>query len=264
MRKYFQIIKSTWEEYMTYRLNFVLWRVRWVLQRLVVYFLWWAIFSGREEFFGYSQAMILTYVLLTSIVGSVVLSTMTVEIGNSINRGDLSNFLIRPMSFLRYYIARDAGDKLLNIGFSIVEIALLVILLRPQIYFQSDPVILLLTVLAIVIGMILYFFFSLTLSYIGFWSPDIWAPRFISFVVSEFFAGGLFPLDILPQPLYLASISLPFSYFLYYPIKVYLGQLSSLELLGGFAVGTFWMFGFWFISNLLWRRGLKVYTAQGR
>lgn len=249
---------------MTYRLNFVLWRVRVVLGILVTYFLWWAIFSGRGEFFGYSQSMILTYIILSNIVRTVVLGTTTMEIGGIINQGDLSNFLIRPLSFLRYYIARDTGDKLLNLAFSIVEIPLMIIILKPQIFFQTNPLTLFLALSAMGMGMILYFFFSLTLGYIGFWSPDVWAPRFISFVVMEFFSGGLFPIDILPTPLYIASISLPFSYFIYFPLKVYLGQLSTPELFGGFVVGTAWMFGFYFMAQTLWRRGLKVYTAQGR
>ena len=264
MKKYFQIIKNTWEEYMTYRLNFVLWRVRVVLGILVTYFLWWAIFSGRGEFFGYSQSMILTYIILSNIVRTIVLGTTTMEIGEIINQGDLSNFLIRPLSFLRYYIARDTGDKLLNLAFCIVEVPLMILMLKPQIFFQTNITFLLLALLAMFIGMILYFFFSLTLGYIGFWSPDVWAPRFISFVVTEFFAGGLFPIDILPTPLYLASISLPFSYFIYFPLKVYLGQLSPLQILSGFSVGIFWMFGFSLIASILWRRGLRVYTAQGR
>lgn len=257
-------MKATWEEYMTYRLNFILWRVRVVLEILVTYFLWWAIFSGRGEFFGYSQSMILTYIILSNIVRTISLGTTTMEIGSIINQGDLSNFLIRPLSFFRYYMARDAGDKLLNLSFCVVEIALMIIILKPEIFLQTNPVTLLLALCAMVMGMILYFFFSLTLGFVGFWAPDVWAPRFISFVVTEFFAGGLFPIDILPTPLFILSQSLPFSYFIYFPLKVYLGQLTAPMILQGFTIGLAWMFGFWFIAQVVWKRGLRVYTAQGR
>lgn len=264
MRKYLQVIKSTIAEYMIYRLNFVLWRVRMVMQILVIYFLWWAIFSQHKTLFGYSQSMILTYILLSSIVRTIALGTTTMDIGDVINQGDLSNFLMRPMSFFRYYIARDIGDKFLNLVFSLVEVTVLFFILRPPIFLQSNPVTLLLTLVALVVGTVLYFYFSLLLGFLGFWTPDVWAPRFLSFVVMEFFAGGLFPLDILPQPLFLLSQSLPFSYFIYFPLKIYLGQLSLATILQGLLVGLVWVGGLWYLATVTWRKGLRVYAAEGR
>ncbi len=271
MKKYLQIIKGTWAEYMMYRLNFVMWRVRMVMQILVVYFLWWAIFSqrqampaGRQEFFGYSQSMILTYILLSSLVRTLVLGTTTMDIGSVINQGNLSNFLLRPLHFFHYYIARDIGDKLLNFAFAVVEVTILYFLLRPPIFIQTNGITLLLFLAAIIMGTILYFFFSLIFGFLGFWTPDVWAPRFLSFVIMEFFAGGLFPLDILPKPIFFISQLLPFSYFLYFPLKVYLGQLTMMTILEGFVIGIAWVAGLTMFASLLWQKGLKVYTAEGR
>ncbi len=264
MKKYLQIIKGTWAQYLMYRLNFIFWRVRMVTQILVVYFLWWAIFAGRQEFFGYTESMILTYILLSSVVRTLVLSTSTMDIGSVINQGDLSNFLLRPFHFFRYYVARDIGDKLLNFLFAIGELTLLYFFLRPSIFIQTNLVILLFFTVAIVIGMVLYFFFSIIFGLLGFWTPDIWAPRFLSFVIMEFFAGGLFPLDILPKPIFYVSQALPFSYFLYFPLKVYLGQLAVPALFGGIFVGMIWMVGLMMIALFLWQKGLRVYTAEGR
>lgn len=264
MQQYIQIIKNTWAEMMTYRLNFILWRVRMVLQLLVTYFLWFAIFSGQKELFGYKQSMILTYVLLSNIIRTIVLGTTTMEIGQIINNGVLSNFLIRPINFFKYYIAKDIGDKLLNFGFSLIEITILIVILRPPIFFQSSPMVIVLALIAAALGMVLYFYFSLALGIIGFWSPDIWAPRFLSFVIMEFFAGGLFPLDILPKPLFLVSQSLPFYYFIYFPLKVYLGQLTFMSMVTGFLVGLCWVGAFIYLVGKLWNKGLRVYTAEGR
>ena len=230
----------------------------------MVYFLWWAIFAGRQEVFGYSQSMILTYVLLGNIVGTFVLGTTTMDIGGVINQGNLSNFLIRPINFFRYYLARDIGDKLLNLVFAVVEIALLVFLLRPPVFLQSNIWYILLSVVAIGVAAFLYFFFSLLLGFFGFWSADVWAPRFLSFVIMEFFAGGLFPLDILPQPLFHFARSLPFFYFIYFPIKVYLGQLSLTSVMQGLVTGLVWVGGLWYIARLVWKKGLRVYTAEGK
>lgn len=264
MNAYLQIIKGTWAEHMVYRLNFVMWRVRMVIQLLITYFLWWAIFGSKEEFFGYTQSMILTYVLLTGIVRTVVLGTTTMEIGDLINRGNLSNFLVKPMHFFAYYWARDVADKTLNLFFAIGELAILFIILRPPVFIQADPLYLVLATLAVGLGIVLYYYFSMILGFLGFWTPDVWGPRFISFVVMEFFAGTLFPLDILPKPLFIVTQVLPFSYFIYFPIKVYTGQVSAFAIIQGFSIGLLWVGGLLYLATRMWNRGLKVYTAEGK
>ena len=264
MKKYWQIIISTWQEYMTYRLNFVMWRLRVVMQLFVVYFMWWAILSSRQELFGYTQSMLLTYILLTAAVRTLVMGTTTMEIGAIINQGNLSNFLLKPLNFVNYYVARDVADKALNLAFAIVEIFLVVIILRPPVFLQTDMFVIGLSTAAIAVGIVLYFIFSYILGLLGFWTPDIWAPRFLSFVIIEFFAGGLFPLDILPKPLFMLSQSLPFYYFIYFPIKVYLGQLSPMAVGTGLFVGALWVMALWYGARLIWIKGLRLYTAEGR
>lgn len=249
---------------MVYRLSFVLWRVRMVMQILVVYFLWWAIFRGHNLLFGYTQGMMLTYILLSSIVRPFSMGTRTQEVGYLINEGDLSNYLIRPVNFIRVYMSRDIADKALNVIFAAVEVTLLYFILKPPIYLQTNVVLLVFTGVALIIGAILFFYFSMMLSYLAFWTPDVWAPRFLSFVLIEFFAGMLFPLDILPKYLFNLSNALPFSYFIYFPLKVYLGQLNFQAVVTGLTVGIVWIFGFKMLSDIMWKKGLQVYTAEGR
>lgn len=264
MNTYLQIIKGTIEEYMTYRLSFILWRVRLVVQLLVVYFMWWALFAGHNELFGYTQSAMLTYVLFSSFVRPFVMGTRTQEVAEYIRSGSLSNYLVRPMQFLGFCASRDVADKLLNVLFAVFEIIILYFLLRPPLMIQTNIVMVLLAFAALVMGMILFFYFSLLISYMGFWTPDVWAPRFLSFVFAEFFTGALFPLDILSGPLYFISKSLPFYYFIYFPLKVYLGQLTSMETLQGFLIGLIWTAGLWGFARVVWTVGLRAYTAEGK
>lgn len=264
MHKYLRIITITWAEMMEYRLNFVLWRVRFVMQRLVVYFLWWALFSTRETFFGYTQSTILTYVLLVGIVATFVTGTRVYGVGELITHGDLSNILIRPINFFSIYIARDTADKALNLLFGVIEVAILIAILKPPIFVQTSVVSLLLTLLAVAIGIILFFCYAMIHGLLAFWLPDVWAPRFLSYVMMEFFTGALFPLDILPEPLLTVARLLPFQYFMYFPVKVYLGQLTQQQFILGLSIGIGWVFVLWYCMNAMWRRGLRFYTSEGR
>lgn len=264
MNKYLRIITITWAEMLEYRLNFVLWRVRFVMQRLVVYFLWWALFSTRETFFSYTQSTILTYVLLVGIIATFVTGTRVYGVGELITHGDLSNILIRPINFFSLYMARDSADKALNLLFGIIEVALLIVILRPPIFVQTSAAPLMFASLAVAIGIILFFCYAMIHGLLAFWLPDVWAPRFLSFVIMEFFTGALFPLDILPKPLYTLTQLLPFQYFMYFPVKVYLGQLTVMQTAGGMAVGMVWVGILWYAMAVMWRRGLRVYTSEGK
>lgn len=264
MKKYLKVINNTWEEYFVYRLNFIMWRARVILQLLTVYFLWFALFKERSEIFGYTQSVILTYILGTSILRAIVFSSRTVDVGGEISRGDLTNFLLRPIDYTSYWFARDLGDKALNIIFSVIELTFLVLLLRPPIFFQTDPITLTFFLIATSLALILYFYINFLLGLVGFWSSEVWGPRFIFLIITEFFAGGLFPLDILPKPIFEALQLLPFSYLLFFPLKVYLGSLTPPQIFTGLIIVSVWIAIMYKIVQLVWQRGLKVYSAEGR
>src|SRR5581483_8490660 len=152
MKKYYQIMKNTWDEMVTYRLNFSMWRFRNVLQLLTMYFLWYSVIPSNKSIFGYSHSLILTYILGTSILSSVVLSSRSYDIGDVINKGELSNFLLKPINFFYYLFAKDIGDKAMNIVFSFGELFLLFILLRPPFLIQTNPFYLVAFLIAICIA----------------------------------------------------------------------------------------------------------------
>jgi len=263
MRKYYLIFTNSLSEYFAYRLNFILWRVRIVISILITYFLWDSVFAGKSEVFGYSQARMLTYVILITFLTGVVLSTQTHRVASEINLGELSKFLLKPVNYFAFNLSRDLSDKFLNTTFSIVEIILLVLILRPPLVVQTNPYWLSLFAVAIILATILFFEISLILSFIGFWSKETWAPRFIFFILITFLAGTYFPLDIFPKPIYTLLQLLPFTYIVFFPLKIYLGELNSPTLFMGLIVVFSWIIIFLFTINYLWRAGLKIYTAEG-
>lgn len=214
--------------------------------------------------FGYTESLILTYILGTAILGSLIFATRTLDIGEQINKGELSNFLIRPINYFLYKISQDVADKGINTFFVIFEITIILLLFAPPIFIQTNILALILTVMAVVLGIILYFLISFLLGMIGFWSPEVWGPRFIFSVLSGFLAGGLFPLDILPKGAFLFLQALPFPYLLYFPLKVYLGMLSEIQIITGLTLAAVWIVVLYYFVKFIWKRGLSVYEAVGR
>lgn len=264
MHKYYRVFANTWSEILSYRLNFIMWRFRVVLQLLTMFFLWNTLISKNSSLFGYSQSQMLTYILGTSLMSSIVIATRTMEIGDQINNGTLSNFLIKPLSYMKYWFARDLGDKAMNLGFAFIEICLLIVIFRPALFIQLDPMFLFFAIVSAFISMVMYFFFNYLLGLFGFWSNEIWGPRFIFWILLNFFAGSLFPLDILPQAVFNVLKFLPFTYLLYFPIKIYLGQLSIQFIVEGLVISILWTVTLYLLVHLVWIKGLKVYGSEGR
>lgn len=264
MKKYLQVAKNTWAEMLTYRLNFFVWRIRSVIFILTFYFLWAVIIPNNGALFGYTQSQMLTYILGTSLLSAIVVSSRSHSIGEDINTGTLSNYLIKPMSYFGYYFSKDIGDKAMNSMFSVVELLVLFFLLKPPLFLQTNISTVFFFLLTAILGLVLFFFFNVLLGLVGFWSNDVWAPRFIFFMTLNFFAGIYFPLDILPKTIYTVYQLLPFPYLLYFPLKTYLGSLSMTEIFAGISITLVWIVLMYGIVTIIWRRGLLLYTAEGR
>lgn len=264
MNKYLLVAKDTWDETLTYRLNFVMYRLRNVLSFLTFYFFWIALLPQNGSLFGYSQSVMLTYVLGTSLLSAFVLSSQSYKVGDDIIQGNLSNYLIKPMHYFTYWLARDIGDKAMNIAFVTAELTGLFLLLQPPVLIQTDMLFLIFSVIAVFLGMGIYFYFNVILGMIGFWSPEVWAPRFIFMIIVSFFSGGYFPLDILPKSIYTFFSLLPFQYLLYFPLQVYLKRISVSTMLIEIGLGICWLIILGVLSDKMWKKGLSVYTAQGQ
>ena len=202
MRKYFLIAKNTWDETLTYRVSFIMWRVRNTIQLLTIYFLWLVVLSGNKTILGYDQPAMLTYILGTSLLDAIVLSSRSYAVGEEINSGNLMNFLLRPINYFKYWLAKDVGDKAMNVVFSLIEISLIFIILKPPLFFQTNLFYIFLFIFSAFLAFFIYFFINFLLGLVGFWSPEIWAPRFIFITILGFFSGSLFPLDILPKAIF--------------------------------------------------------------
>jgi len=264
MSKYLQIIRNTFEEYFVYRVNFLMWRVRNILGLLTGYFLIKAIFTEGRVIYGYDFERILTYIFTVSILRAIIFSSRTVDLAGVINSGDLTNYLIKPVSTLKVWFTRDIADKILNIGFCLLEVGLIIYLLKPPFFIQTNPLQILAFIASAFWAILLYFFISFLIALIGFWTPEVWAPRFIFSILLNFFSGGVVPLDVLSPSIYKLFQLTPFPYLLFNPVNIYLGRTSLLGIFAPLAVVVFWIAIFYLIVQFIWQKGLRIYSAEGR
>ena len=263
MSKYWEIFKVSWEQNLVYRFNFVLWRIRNTVQLLLVYFIWWTVFQSQKSIFGYTNSVLITYILIAALIRAIVLSTRVPDMMNQINDGSIVNFLIKPLGFIRYYLARDIADKLFNILFYIVEVFLLVLILKPDVIIQRNIFVLAPFFLAITGGLVIYFCINFIISLTSFWVENSWGPFFLMAIFLEGFGGSLFPLDILPKSIYYFLMLTPFPYLIYFPSKLYLGNFNIAEMLYGFGIMFIWVVLLIVLMRYVLRLGFRHYSSVG-
>ncbi len=266
MKKYFTIFSLSFQNEFTYRLNFILWRLRNVLRILMVITLWNVVLAGRGHAFGYTSDQLIAYVFLASVVQTLVMASPSNDnIGGEISGGDLSNYLVKPISYIKYWFTRDMASKLLNIIFAVAELTILLALFRPDITFPFTVNNFFLGVLALGLAITSYFFISKMAVFIAFWIPEnTWGFMFIVLVFLEMLSGVIFPLDVLPTAIRSIVDLTPFPYLIYYPIGIYVGKFTSPQVFWIILKSMIWVAAGLFLSSRIWRKGLKVYASEGK
>lgn len=267
MKKFIQVFKISFIQEFAYRANFIMWRLRNILQIFLVFFLWDAVFSNpTKTVFGYDRAKMLTYVFGLLIVRAFVLSARAVDVAGEIANGEISNFLVKPINYFKYWLTRDIASKSLNLVFAFIEAILLYLILKPPFFIQTSLLYNFGFLLSLMVAMFIFFLLLFIVSAVPFWMPEAaWGAQFLVIVViTEFLSGAMFPLDILPGVLQNTLNLLPFPYLIFFPLQIYLGKLGFLQITKGIFISGVWIFILWYVMKRVWQKGLSVYESYGR
>lgn len=263
-QKYLTVIAMSWSNGFAYPLSFWMWRVRQMMSMVIAISLWESIFRSTPQVFGYYGSQMLTYIFVSNVVGFITLSSRTIEVPNVIRSGDLSLYLIRPLRFFVYWFSRDIADKFQNVIFATFELIALYFIFHPTLIAPTHLATLLVAALAVFGGLTMYYFINMIFGFLAFWSPDVWAPRFLFFVIMFFVSGSTFPLDIYPPAVVKILSFSPFPYLVFFPSKIWLEQVSSAQILYGFIAMISWIIGLALFALLLWKQGVRGYSSDGR
>ena len=208
----------------------------------------------------------MTYVFGVIVVRSLVLSARAMDISNDISDGNLSNHLLKPVSYFNFWITRDLSNKTLNILFALIEFFVLLVILKPELYIQKDVVTILASMFSIIMASLIYFTILFITSSIPFWAPELgWASQFlVGVVIVEFLSGAVFPINILPESIANVVMLSPFPYMIYFPIQVYLGNISGPILIKYFLIAAIWVTILLYAMKNIWSKGLKAYQSTGK
>src|SRR5579885_2656499 len=106
-------------------------------------------------------------------------------------------------------------------------------------------------------------FMGLLAALLAFWATRADALLAVQDALIFLLAGQVAPVVLLPGILQSLAIVLPFRYMIGFPIELLLGQLNPAQMLTGFAYQIAWFVVAAGLSLLIWRVGVRHYTAIG-
>jgi len=98
---------------------------------------------------------------------------------------------------------------------------------------------------------------------LAFWIQDVKGLVRVKNLVGAFLAGQFVPLALFPPSFFPLLEALPFRYTLSFPLEVLTGSLSIEATARGLLWQTGYCLGLWACYRVVWRFGLKSYTAPG-
>ncbi len=265
MRKYLHVINVGIQNTLVYRVNFLFRSAFALVPLMATIYLWRAVYAGKEgEVAGYSLAGMVSYYLLVTVVDALTgVTEDDWQIAGDIKEGNINQFLLKPIDYMTYRICLFFSGRLIYTAVAILPVGIFLFFQRANFVPPANWAALPLFVVSMVLTALLQFFMSYTMAMLAFWVVEVSTFIFILFAF-EYVAGGhLFPIDILPPHLAAVLQYTPFPYQLFFPVSVYLGRVSGLELWKGMAIQLFWTIFFCLFARWVWSRGIRKYTAIG-
>jgi ABC-2 type transport system permease protein len=265
MRKYWHVIKIGFENTLVYRVNFLFRAGFGLIPLLATIYLWQTVYGGKTSpVGGYSLAGMISYYLLVTIVDTLTaVNEDDWQIAADIKDGNISQFLLKPINYLTYRLCLFFSGKIIFTAVSMVPVGIFIFCLRRYMVAPAGGWALAGFLLSTLLAGLLQFFMSYTMALMAFWLLEVSTVIFMAFAV-EYLAGGhVFPLNILPPALERVLNCTPFPYVLFFPVSVYLGQVHGADLWRGLGLQAAWLVFFYLLARVVWRRGIRKYSAVG-
>ncbi|MFY0542844.1 ABC transporter permease [Brevibacillus sp. H7] len=228
---YWRIIQKSYRRNLQYRLSHFINNIASSIFGLVFIAIWAGVLEGREADSPYSMETMGHYITLSQCVLWVsTFLTPGLGIQTGVRSGAVSLDLMRPVHYFLYVISHELGKVGYNALYRSIPIGG-VLGLFVGFSFPDQPVTYLLAslslLLAVYLGLLLFFLTGIT----SFWTTEIRWAHYIVITLIFGLGGQMIPVNLLPGWLGEIAPYLPFAGVLYYPVMIYLEQVSPSGLL---------------------------------
>lgn len=221
--------------------------------------LWYALFnlSGKDQVAGYSYAEMISYTFTSVLFSQVRGGNHDFELMEMIRTGQLSNYLLRPVSVVEFVWVRGISAKLF------IAVGCLAIGLIAARWFGIHPGRLLGGMVLALIGNVIHYQIGASMATAAFAWEEAYSVLMVKNMVVDLLSGELVPLFLFPKHMEWVWKSTPFYLYVYGPAQYSLGHWSHAEFMRQLAIALAWLVATTLLVRFTWRFGIKRYSSLG-
>lgn len=251
------LLGSQYAHMLEYRAEIALWALSGVLP-FIMLSLWGA--SAARPGLGLDGVGLDRYFLSAFLVRQFSVVWVVYAFEEDALLGRLSPYLLQPLHPLWRYVAAHLGEQLTRLPFA-MAIAAVFFLIQPQALWIPSPAQVLLACLATWMAFAIGFLLQSVIASLCFWSEKASALERLLFIPFLFLSGLLAPLAAFPPAVQAVVQWTPFPYLIDFPARVLAGD--TVNLAGGFAAQLAWLGVLLPLVLVLWKAGVRRYSAMG-
>jgi ABC-2 type transport system permease protein len=259
---YRQQFKTTLASFLQYRAAIAIWMIGHILEPLIFLVVWSAVAASRgSEVGGFGTRDFAAYFIVMMLVNHATYTWIMYEFEYRVRHGSLSFALLRPLHPIHSDIVDNASSKLITLPLMLVAAGFLAAVFKPAFH----PVLWAVAafVPAIFLAFLVRFLIEWTLALAAFWTTRVSAINQAYHVAALFLSGQVAPLALLPGPVRAVATVLPFRWTISFPLELLLGRLTPGQALAGFGAQLAWLALSLVLLRVVWRAGVRIYSAVG-
>lgn len=261
MKKYIEIAKSAMKIHTAYAAWYWAGTFAAIVQLLVLYYFWHAVYANRSSIADMSLEMMLTYMVIAMLMSEYV-SGAGNELARDIKLGNIAIELLRPYTILYKLVAIDMGVKVTSIIRSSLPMFIVGVLFI-GVQFPSSFEGTILFLISALLGILLGTQIDLMIGILAFWTVNIWGLSVFKESIIRFFSGALIPISLFPSWFRTFSQFLPFQSMIYVPVSIYTGAISGNSAYIAIGIQIFWLIFTFIAIKLSWHYAVKKVTIFG-
>lgn len=261
MNTYMQIAAIKFRNNMAYRFEYIMGILNTVLNFLVYWCIYKALYGGASEIDGITFSMVTTnFIISLGLTSAFSKNEMFLQ--DKIKQGTIANELLKPVNFKFRMMFEDLGDGFFKVVFNFLPAVIVAMIFTP-IEAPAGIFNLALCFASMIFGYIVLWHISFIVQTLAFWLFNVWGLITIKNVIVNILSGALLPLWFMPKPILNIIKYTPFDSIFFTPVQLYLGQIQGYEIIFNFGRQLLWIGILYVIGEFLWRKGIKRLVVQG-
>lgn len=193
-----------------------------------------------------------------------ITSTVSVfKISDDIRLGTLNQYLIKPYNYALYQLAADLPHRFIFIVMNALPITVLYFLLQKYFVFTLSLWKALFFVLFLIAGYLINFLIDFLIALYSFYFSRVSSLYTSIRVLKNISAGIIFPLVLLPESVFSLLKNLPFAFISHIPVSLLLDDVPLCTAFISLCKGLGWITLLAIFCTIVWKRGMKIYSAYG-